>query len=802
MTLSARLSLLMLGACLLPHGAAAAPLLRGSMDADTLSTAGADEAAADGWHVDALDDGGGANGSMRATRTRSGTTTTVAAPTASQPTNKTGANVLVGVVDTGISTAHSEFSGRIAPGGACFGTSTACAGSAASGNDNQGHGTHVAGIIGAAANGRGTTGVAPGSRLLAVKVLDANGSGSVTSVAQGIAYAAQRGARVINLSLGGSSPASSMIAPLQTAAATAVIVAAAGNSGNALSPAYPAAYATQAGVVGRMIVVGSVNSSNRISTFSQTPGTGGCVTSSGTTRCLRDVFLVAPGERIMSTYLNNSYAQMSGTSMATPYVSGVAALVIGAAPYLKNTQVVDILLRTATDLGARGTDAVYGRGLVNLKAALAPVGVQAIATSGATTSSYAGSGQVSDSAVSGALGAGLRNANTLRSVTYFDEYGRDFQTDLTKSVAPAAVSLAGMISTPAWASQFVSFAGDGYSVRGLVADTSENGVMSLGFSESQDETMSDVVIMARLTDTTSISFGHNASIGGLVNRLDLASDAHFDGLFMSASALNSPFLALSEGGDIGAASMQLGRDAVLTVGYARVEEDDSAVMDTSVLASDAQLALISDNAGHTRSAQSTVAALSWKLAPWAMAAVTLGQTEEENSLLGSTERGALALTSDASTRSVGATTRFELGGRMTLSASWSMGQTDASPVAGSIVQSYGEIASQSYGMALARQGIFSDGDSIGIAVSRPMHITSGSASLLVSTGVTDTRGIVYSQETVSLASATPETDYELGYTTLLSPDTMLGANLIFQQNAGGEAGANAVAGLVTVKTRW
>jgi hypothetical protein len=185
-----------------------------------------------------------------------------------------------------------------------------------------------------------------------------------------------------------------------------------------------------------------------------------------------------------------------------------------------------------------------------------------------------------------------------------------------------------------------------------------------------------------------------------------------------------------------------------------------------------------------------------------MAAVTLGQTEEENSLLGSTERGALALTSDASTRSVGATTRFELGGRMTLSASWSMGQTDASPVAGSIVQSYGEIASQSYGMALARQGIFSDGDSIGIAVSRPMHITSGSASLLVSTGVTDTRGIVYSQETVSLASATPETDYELGYTTLLSPDTMLGANLIFQQNAGGEAGANAVAGLVTVKTRW
>jgi hypothetical protein len=74
--------------------------------------------------------------------------------------------------------------------------------------------------------------------------------------------------------------------------------------------------------------------------------------------------------------------------------------------------------------------------------------------------------------------------------------------------------------------------------------------------------------------------------------------------------------------------------------------------------------------------------------------------------------------------------------------------------------------------------------------------------MLASSGVTDDRGIVYAQEIVSLASATPETDYELGYTTLLSVETMLQASLIYQQNAGGEAGTNAVAGLVTVTTRW
>ena len=105
-------------------------------------------------------------------------------------------------------------------------------------------------------------------------------------------------------------------------------------------------------------------------------------------------------------------------------------------------------------------------------------------------------------------------------------------------------------------------------------------------------------------------------------------------------------------------------------------------------------------------------------------------------------------------------------------------------------------------VAIARRGIFSDRDSLGLAVSRPLHITSGSASILASSGVTDDRGIVYAQEIVSLASTTPETDYELGYTTLLSADTMLQASLIYQQNAGGEAGVDALAGVVTLTKRW
>jgi subtilisin family serine protease len=292
MSPSTRMSVLMLGACLLPLGAQAAPVETSPWYFGSATEAVTEEVPADFWLVN-YDD---VTTLARAPKKKTPKTPTPPPPPPTPPStpNNTGAGVLVAVVDTGIQLSHPEFAGRIATGGTCFGGTTACSGASAQGNDNQGHGTHVAGIIAAAANGTGTTGVAPGASLLAVKVLDANGSGSYTAVAQGITYAAQSNARVISMSLGGASPSSTLIAPLQTAATSAVIVVAAGNSGNALAPGYPAAYATTSGIGGSMIIVGSVNGSNQISSFSQTPGTGGCAASGGVTRCFKDVFLVAP----------------------------------------------------------------------------------------------------------------------------------------------------------------------------------------------------------------------------------------------------------------------------------------------------------------------------------------------------------------------------------------------------------------------------------------------------------------------------------------------------------------------------
>jgi hypothetical protein len=488
--------------------------------------------------------------------------------------------------------------------------------------------------------------------------------------------------------------------------------------------------------------------------------------------------------------------------MATPYVSGVAARVLGASPFLTNKQVVEILLQSATDLGAPGTDAVYGRGLVNLTAALAPLGTTTIATSGSTSGEASGSGQVSGSGISGTLGVGLRNSTLARNVMFFDAFGRDYTTDLTQSVASSAVSLADVISRASWSSQFVSYAGNGYSASGFVQDTSENAVMSLGFTQDPEDTVSDMVVTARLSDTTTLSFGHNASLQGRVNALDVAADDRFDGLYMSASALNSPFLALADGGDFGAAAVRVNDNMTFSFGYSQSSDVEETAMYTEVLADDRTLSRLTQDSAHTRSAQSTLAAMSWNFASWGTAGVSMGLTEEQNSLLGSNESGALALTSDATTASVGAAVKLDLGDKWNLSASYSLGRTEASPVAGSIVRAYSEIESQAYGIAIAKEGIFEDDDSLGFAVSRPLHVTSGTATMYASTGVTEGREIIYTQETVSLASSTPETDYELGYTTKLSADTSLQANFIYQQNVGGEASEDAVAGLVTLKTRW
>lgn len=257
-------------------------------------------------------------------------------------------DLVVAVIDTGIDYTHPDLQNKVVLGpNYTFSKKWYEFGKKDPGPiDDNSHGTHCAGIIGSLAENRiGIAGIAPGVKLMAVKVLDAEGGGTAFAVMKGIAYAITHGAKVVNLSLG-SAGASSVEREFFEAAtdAGALIVAAAGNEADGVG--FPAAYPG-------VLSVGAVDSGKNLASFSNHD------TSLG---------LVAPGVGIMSTILGKQYAKFSGTSMAAPYVSGVAALVWSKHPEYTADQVRARLLDTAEKLG---DPSLFGHGLIDPQRALA-----------------------------------------------------------------------------------------------------------------------------------------------------------------------------------------------------------------------------------------------------------------------------------------------------------------------------------------------------------------------------------------------------------------------------------------------
>jgi subtilisin family serine protease len=216
-------------------------------------------------------------------------------------------------------------------------------------NDENGHGTAVAGTVSPASNNQvGVCGVAWSNPILPVRVLDANGSGNYSAIANGIIYAADLGAKVINLSLGGTSSSRA----LQDAVTYAwnkqcVLVAAAGNNGSNVA-FYPAACTN-------VVAVSATNVSDTRPTWSNFGSY---------------VDLSAPGVDILSVFGNDQYAAWNGTSFSSPVASGVVALMAAANSTLTNVQLVDLLIKNSDDIGALGKDVYYGNGRVNANRAV------------------------------------------------------------------------------------------------------------------------------------------------------------------------------------------------------------------------------------------------------------------------------------------------------------------------------------------------------------------------------------------------------------------------------------------------
>lgn len=255
--------------------------------------------------------------------------------------------VKVGIIDTGIDQAHEDLQGKTVncarSGGGLLpiGGGTIREGTCPDDND---HGTHVAGTVAATANnGKGVAGVAFNSQLAICKALGGPlGSGSTSDVANCINWTASKGAKVISMSLGGGS-STTLQQAVQNADDTAIVIAAAGNDGDATLN-YPAAYP-------EVVSVAATDNRDARASFSNANA---------------DVEIAAPGVNTLSTKRGGGYVAFSGTSMATPHVAGVAAVIAQRNPGFTPAQIRSKLDAAVDDKGAAGRDPVFGFGRVNL----------------------------------------------------------------------------------------------------------------------------------------------------------------------------------------------------------------------------------------------------------------------------------------------------------------------------------------------------------------------------------------------------------------------------------------------------
>ena len=256
----------------------------------------------------------------------------------------TGGAVTIAILDTGVSPSHPDLAGKVLPG---FDATTG-------GNDSsdwEGHGTYTAGVAAARGdNGTGIAGICWGCNILPVRVLGSNGRGDDATIATGIRWAADHGARIISMSLGGPEDTQVLRDAVQYARERNVLLIASSGNGHAEGnlPNYPAAYPG-------VIAVSATGGSDVVTGFSTTGDF---------------VDIAAPGVGVWSTlWLPNegdTYGAANGTSASCPHVAGAAALVLTLRPDLTADQVGEILQASADDVGAPGKDADYGYGRLNL----------------------------------------------------------------------------------------------------------------------------------------------------------------------------------------------------------------------------------------------------------------------------------------------------------------------------------------------------------------------------------------------------------------------------------------------------
>ncbi|SCK14163.1 S8 family serine peptidase [Vogesella sp. LIG4] len=689
---------------------------------------------------------------------------------------------VLGVVDTGVSASSPEFaSGQVSRTlSSCAALSFSCSNGF---QDDNGHGTAVASIAAgyktmpftASAGGYTTKagsliGVAPLANIVAEKVLNAQGSAYSTDVANGVRKAADAGATVINLSLTFNNDAATVQAINYAAAKGAFIVWAGGNSAaNLLGGANTSGLTDVA--IKHLLFAGSVNSQSALSSFSNKPGSGALLSSSGARTGYASRWLMAPGESIIAPYIldNNNLYLWSGTSMSTPIVSGSLMLLQNAWPILRtNGTTADLLLLTAKDLGSAGVDSTYGSGLVSLQTAFQPYG--------ALTVTGANGKPVTVSSLSGAMisSGALGNLSTVKSqlsaYTAFDSFTRNFSVNLSGLLTSvtAKATLNPLPSNTFSAPKVMKLA-DGAEL----AYASESVALprigqDFGFQDSGNQpplaTFGYAMYAGRQGDVMAMGYGAPAAYG--------FSRALFNDDLMARQAL-----AFEQGaiGNVAQGGYQLSYGSKL--GSARVALSYTTNQQTT-----------GSDAANTSNAQYKVG-VSLPLGESLRAGLSYGEVNESNGLLGSSyaQNGLLSLGGNHSSV-VGASLAYRLDANSGLLLNAELGHTRAAQGSG-LLSETSAIVSNAFGISWLRQNLLNTQDQLSLSLTQPLRVASGRVALLTASTDADGRP-VYGKSWSSLAPSGREMDLTLAYTTPLHKSGVLQWQAGYQKDAGNSSGNN------------
>lgn len=642
------------------------------------------------------------------------------------------------------------------------------------------HGHAVAATIAALKDDTGIHGVAFDAEVIAVDFFSGIYRSSVNSgginfqVSDPWQYAYDQGARIFNKSLGydeddiiSNPPAVSQRYVLEfdtrVVELGGLLISSAGNNSDpepSLSNLDSIDRLIASGLLyggpGAFIIVGAVDESLELASFSDAAGTGES----------RFHYIVAPGENIVFPW-TDGLVSGGGTSFSAPYVTGAAAIIMSRWPSLTAREVADILFESATDLGDAGVDSIYGRGLLNIEAALQPIGQAKLAVP---------SGKLMPVAASAvnlgpAFGDVAKLRTQLETTTIFDSFDRDFQIDANSLVrsGDTATNLESRIQTSqSWRSSALNVTSSAALNYAISRDRDSIPAFALA-GQAEGDFVHTVNAAFEFTGTYG---GTNWIMGTGRSLTSAVANDNFDqsiGRTLSLTGIHDTGLPIGDGLYV-AFSRAAGENANYWFGASRSEEEINRFHPVEAM--------------RTKRSSTAFLARYNQLTDIASYSIEAGAMIEEGSLLGSSSAGGVALGAQAQTLWAGFHASWATKNTWAFSAKGKFSYTNARGANNSLIESIGGILSSSFAFQAQKSDLLRSDDRFTVSLHQPLRVERAEASLAVGGPVdSETGELTFNSTAVSLAPSGRELAFETAYSMSLG-GWQLQANAAYRHDAG------------------